>query len=161
MGAVHVSDFTEQLYLVKGPGQLRVDQVKYSEDKTEVSYSYWKLPGKLVKSKLAELISFRARPLPGCCGILVVYYVRPRVVKDGPALFSATMDSIINAAKAAGYASVLMSLLETSKEALATVTGKGFSSTVPMINRKTHNGVVTLQLDLKQEPVKTKTFVVD
>lgn len=159
MGAVHANNFTEALYLVKGPGQLRVESIKYSDDKTEMTYEYWKVSTGLL-AKSSPLISFRARPLPGCCGILVLYYVRLRTVDKGE-IFAKTIEAAVTAAKQAGYASIIMSLLDSSKDAIGIVTSKGFNSSTPMVNKKTDNAVVTLQLDLKQEKKTETKFVVE
>ncbi|MDE1766612.1 MAG: hypothetical protein KGI27_10140 [Thaumarchaeota archaeon] len=153
MGAVHANNFTSELYLIKGPGQLRVSPVKYSDDSTEYQYEYWK-----VGAKPKRLISFRARPLPGCCGILVVYYVRP---DGGRESWYSTMIAVFDAAKKAGYATLMLSLLQSSQEALEDLQKAGYILSKPMVNKKTGNPLVLAYIDLKQVVTTTKTFKVD
>lgn len=156
MSAIHANKFTEKLYLLKGPGYLREFKIPYSDDATEKEYIYYQ--------EGEKLISFRARPLPGCCGVLVVYYVRPASKIDNPqALFTATIKVILEAAKKAEYGCVQMSLLETSDEAISLLQNEGFENLFnPIRNGKTGNLIVVLGKDLDQ-PAKTdkKKFVVE
>lgn len=156
MSAIHANKFTEKLYLLKGPGYLRDFKLEYSDDATEHGYAYYK--------EGEQLISFRARPLPGCCGVLVVYYVRPSSKAENPQdLFTATIRVILEAAKHADYGCVQMSLVETSDEAIELLKHEGFENLFnPMRNGKTGNMLVLLGCDLKQ-PAKTdkKKFVVE
>jgi len=160
MSALHESNFTNQLYLVKGPGQLRVSSDHYSADKTEKIYAYYK--------KDNELVSFRARPLPGCCGVLVVYYVRPKEFKGkifkrtSKEIFTQTIKAVLEAAKAGKYASVLMTLLVSSNEAEEVLEYAGFYASNGMRNAKTGNLLRVFTKDLEQPmSVDHEKFVVE
>lgn len=156
MGAVHTNAFTEKFYVSPLPRFrkenliLRDEPVSYSDDKTEHGYSLSYVP--ITGEKLKPVISFRARPMPGCCGVLMVYYLRPSNVpdaKEAEELYKDTLKAICYAAKAADYGMVCMSLLATSVSAMNILLAEGFTED-RFINGKTGNEVVLLHKDLKQ-----------
>jgi hypothetical protein len=115
MAAIHTQGFEEELY-ARPPlagCHLRAGEVKYSDDKTEREFSYW-------NKARQKVVSFRARPLPGCCGTLVVYYLRPSTrlsLKKQARVYQQTMSRILAAAHAAKYGQLMMTLLLESEEA--------------------------------------------
>jgi branched-subunit amino acid transport protein AzlD len=102
MGAIHATGFTEQLYK-RAPGKfyVRDSKVEYSKDETEREYI-------LGDKKSDAEIRFRARPLPGCCGVLVVYYLRPSGFKNQTKAFNEALSLIIDAAGKAKFGNVLL-----------------------------------------------------
>jgi hypothetical protein len=108
MSAIHPNDFTEALYKRVSSSRyfLQVDSREFSDDKTEVNYVL-RNRKTLFNDKNSTIATFRARPLPGCCGVLVVYYLRPT---DGKAkTFSSVFSLILKCAGDAKYGAVLMS----------------------------------------------------
>lgn len=157
MGATHAQNFTEVLYGLVNRGILRGNYLRdkvldYSADKTEREYMIFDRKGRLV-------VGFRARPLPGCCGILVVYYLRPgSAVKEPQKVFTDTLDLILEAAGLSKIGSVLLT---------QTVDSLGFkalaSSTQPralFTNWKTSNnvGVFMLETAAPAEEAKKANF---
>jgi hypothetical protein len=107
MSAIHATGFTEQLFRVVGRGLFRGLYLRhgkpYSQDSTEEQYE-------LYDKRHNKVVTFRARPLPGCCGVLVVYYLRPdRSAKDPQKVFTDTLALIVEAAGKAKFGAVLMS----------------------------------------------------
>lgn len=160
MGAVHANGFTEKLYAVASSKHLIRDAaVPYSDDKTEHGYTF----GYVKDGQLANSISFRARPMPGCCGVLVVYYLRPNSTleaKEAARLYKETVGLILEAAKAAKYGMVAMSLLSNSHQAIKILREQNFTD-CSFINGKTGNGVVMLLKNLEQPVPASQEFVCD
>lgn len=135
MSAIHPNSFTEALFkevqaLSWQRYYLRVETLGYSDDKTERSYVLVdKLSGKAA-------CTFRARPLPGCCGVLVVYYLRP-AVSSNISFFKKTLRLIEKAAGRARYGCVLL----TQTDASAGYTAMDSAPQWAFVNWKTNNGV--------------------
>lgn len=155
MGAIHVDEFTRKLYLEPLPvfeggdetygTHLRVEKQEYG-DTTEQLYELW--------SGDKQVVSFRARALPGCCGVLVVYYLRPSrtlSVEQATKLYTETVEIIVRAAVKAKYGAIEMTLLATSKAALNILNQTHGFAMLPFINGKSGNEVVHLFKSLGQE----------
>jgi hypothetical protein len=112
MSAIHANEFTEQLYKLAGKKiYIRDNADSYSGDKTERCYSIYD------KKTNKKIIVFRARPLPGCCGVLVVYYLRPQggTSAQGIQVFKSTLMSlIVPAAGNAKFGAVMLSQVDGS-----------------------------------------------
>lgn len=111
MGAVHHDDFTEQMFKQVPEGMyLRTRAVQYSDDVMEREYMLF------ARDTHEKWISFRARRLPGCCGVLVVFYLRPTEhAKKGKEVF---MDTFFRIKTAAGLAKLGSVLLTQTKGSL-------------------------------------------
>ena len=158
MGAIHADNFTEALYKVIQRGYfLRDSEVKYSDDKTERLYDLWRR--KLVGDKHEKLATFRARALPGCCGVLVVYYLRPTQVGSAAKIFNLTFELIRKAAGKAKFGAVLLTQTRPSTgEGILDAKTGGFRSM--FTNWKTRNEISTF-LFLTEDvdpPKKAATF---
>ena len=156
MRAVHASSFTLELInkLVRFNGSLnfwRVGSVDYSLDKTEIQYT-------LHSTKDATCIcTFNARPLPGCCGVLVVYYLRPDTrMKEAKQkkLFQKVFSAILLAAGRAEFGLVMMT--QTKGSFGASILTKCNSYEFEFVNPKTGHAVVTYQIPIP--PVAKKRF---
>ena len=154
MSAIHHNEFTEQFYKVVPKGQyLRDNKIPYSEDKTEREYT-------LYNTKHTKLVSFRARALPGCCGVLVVYYLRPNNLKAGLLetaeekqlrVFEETLELIRIAAGKAKFGTLLLTQTESS------IGGKtGYTPVASFVNWKTKNKVLVYQVETPEPPVEAK-----
>src|SRR5487761_1132826 len=98
MGAQHAETFTEKLVLNPLLGTFWREKLpNYSDDKTERIYKQYSI---LKKDCIVE---FHARQMPGCCGILVVYYLRPQRVKGQINIFKSTIEQIVKIAKESQY----------------------------------------------------------
>jgi hypothetical protein len=88
-------------------------ELKYSDDKTEREYTVG------IKGVSSNVLTFRARPLPGCCGVLVAYYIRPSHLKAAQQerLFKQTVEWIIEAASYAKFGAVLFTQVADSNGA--------------------------------------------
>jgi len=138
MGAIHSTNFTENLYANIGwRWKLRDrDMGKYSDDQTEREYSIYNLQNKRV-------VVFRARALPGCCGVLVVYYLRPSEIGSAMGTFKKTLKLIMKAASKAHFGLVM--LTQTVDSTGDTIL-KAMSTPVTWTNWKTKNNINTYQL---------------
>lgn len=113
MGAIHATGFTEQMHRVMPAGFYLKDKSPIYDntaDKTEVEYTVF------VKRSGTKLLSFRARPLPGCCGVLVVYYLRiEHGIKDPVRVFEAFVQLILTAGSRAKFGQLIFT--QTSESA--------------------------------------------
>lgn len=154
MGAIHHNQFTEELYKIIPKGMyLRDNSNKYSDDQTERTY-------RLYNKKHREIASFRARALPGCCGVLVVYYLRPAPCKrqeDSITVFRDTLEGIVQAAGMAKFGAVLLTQVVGSLGYNALCNN---NNSLRFTNWKTDNTVATFQISTKrpEEPPKAATF---
>ena len=71
MAAIHATGFTEQLFRVLPKNVYLRTSTPYTDDKTETQYDVHD------RKTHGKIVTFRARQMPGCCGVLVVYYLRP------------------------------------------------------------------------------------
>lgn len=105
MGAIHAENFSDGLHRT-APKKYYVRSLKldYSDDKTERKYT-------VKEMKTGNTVAtFNARPLPGCCGVMVVYYLRPvsKIVKT----FREILAWIDKAASVAKYGAVVFTLTD-------------------------------------------------
>lgn len=149
MGAIHASNFTEELYRRVNTGILRGNYLRdhvldYSADKTEREYN-------ILDRRSRGVVSFRARPLPGCCGILVVYYLRPdRNSKDAQKVFTDTLNLIVEAAGGAKYGAVLLTqTVDSAGHRALSEAAAGPAVTCRFVNFKTGNEIVTYTIATK------------
>jgi hypothetical protein len=158
MGAIQAVGFTDQLYHVVGRGlfrglYLRTAPLPWSEDKTEQSYT-------LHNKKHEPVVSFRARPLPGCCGVLVVYYLRPsRDSKEPQKVFTDTLNLIVEAAGLAKFGSVL--LTQTVDTAGSAATAAMAKPSAFFTNWKTNNRIGLFVLETKAPEAEPKKAAFD
>lgn len=156
MGAIHEDGFTIELYKRPIPDgtHLRDWPVSYSDDKTEHEYALCDMTGK-------RLVTWRARLLPGCCGILTVYYLRPnsdQTLAKAQLWYEKTVELIIAAAHVAKLGMIIMSLLGTSQPAIKALEKQGFCLTQTFVNGKTGHNVCFLTRDLQQPIPATREF---
>jgi hypothetical protein len=160
MGIYHAVGFTEQIHRLSKKHYCKDEQWN-KEDLSEREY-------KLESRKDGNIIaSFRARALPGCCGVLVVYYLRPGVTKRGlfhqsaESIFKETLELIIQAAGKAKFGAVL--LTQTLNSTGAKVLGEMLGCHIETFtNWKTKNKVSTYLFPTVHKatkpPVKGPTF---
>lgn len=158
MAAIHAENFTDELYKRVNTGILRGNYLRhrtltYSDDKTERQYSIYNRRGRLV-------VEFRARPLPGCCGVLVVYYLRPaHDAKEPQKVFTDTLSLIAEAAGLAKFGSVLLTQTQDSSGFRA-FTSSGWHSDLPVqpefTNWKTGSRVSVFMILTKAPPEAPK-----
>jgi len=144
MGAIHANTFTNELYRNIPRGNYLRDKRAYSEDQTERVY-------KIYNKRHEEVVSFRARPLPGCCGVLVVYYLRPNSSsrKSNTETFQETLTLIVRCAGLAKFGNVLLTQT-TGSAGYDTLVSSG--SSFKFTNWKTRNDVVTFQITTTPPP---------
>jgi H+/gluconate symporter-like permease len=153
MGAIHATGFTEQMHAVL-PGNVYLKATNYeqAEDKTEYSYTI------IRKSTQTTFATFRARPLPGCCGVLVVYYLRPsyKNPKTAEKTFKDVAEMIIDAAGRARFGQVIFTqtVASSGERVLNSMKMNGI---VMFTNWKTGNKVCTITFQT-HEPPKAKTI---
>lgn len=140
MSVTHDETFTEKLFQAC-PRNMYVRDFKVeSEDKTERSYTFYSRKG-------VRIGSFRARRLPGCCGVLAVYYLRPSTndPKQAKATFQRLLSVITNAAQAALYGAILLTQTagSTGQMALSELAGAAGVNTSTFRNWRTNNTVIT------------------
>lgn len=152
MAAIHAENFTDELYQRVNTGILRGNYLRnrvltYSDDKTERQYSIYGRKGGLV-------VEFRARPLPGCCGILVVYFLRPaHDAKEPQKVFTDTLALIMEAAGMAKFGCVLLTQATESEGYKALNDGMGkFLFT----NWKTSNKIAVFHFETKAPALAVK-----
>lgn len=135
MSAQHSEDFSEKFYqrcpLFK---HVRDERVAYSDDKTERSYTIY-------DRKFNRLCAFRARRLPGCCGVLVIYYLRPTTTKERAAIavFQKTLEWIRLAAGDAKYGAILLSQVVGSAGYEALEAARMANQASDLTNHRTKN----------------------
>jgi|SRR5271157_810740 len=151
MGAIHANEFTECLYKEIGLLKyLRDNSLEYSDDKTERQYTIF--------SRCSNpIVNFRARPLPGCCGVLVVYYLRPTQTKNSLKVFRATLSLIVKAAGKAKFGLVILS--QTINSPIYDIL-KNAHLTTQFTNWKTKNqvGIFTIKTTYKEKKIARKVF---
>jgi hypothetical protein len=149
MGAKHSDTFTDHLQRVVPDGFYLnwTKPTQYDEDKVLRKYDV------IVKADGGTAISFSARTLPGCCGVLTVFYLNiQRDATIEKAL--AWLGMLKEAASNAGYGSMLMSLHSNSPLAGA-LKENGWVS-APFLNHKTGNNITILSAVL---PVSKKKSI--
>lgn len=142
MGAVHVGDFSEQMFrAIPATYYVRVE-LPYSDDRTERTFIVWHRS--LIGNKHTKFATFRARALPGCCGVLCIYYLRPTSTGKGArGDFLKALGWIEKAAALAKYGSVLLTqtMGTTGQEALGeplhTFTNHKTGNVLALYNRAT------------------------
>ena len=136
MGAHHAEKFTEQLVLNPPFGTFwRERPSDWDEDKTERIYKQYSI------LKKECIVEFRARMLPGCCGVLVVYYLRPQRAKNQVKIFKQTLATIIKVAAQTKYGAVMLTQTAGSLGYQALFDYPNMSSIPDFINGKTRNYV--------------------
>jgi hypothetical protein len=137
MGAIHAIGFTEQMHIVL-PGSMYLRSTNYDKADDRTEYSYTVMNKKTGKS----VATFRARPLPGCCGVLVVYYLRPSVDKTAEKVFGSLVVLILKAAGQAKFGQVIFTQANGSTGAkILSVFGSRIVA--HFTNWKTKNGILT------------------
>lgn len=149
MSALHHDDFTEQMFRACPKGwYLRTNAVRHSDDQTERDYSFFD------RDTSEKRITFRARRLPGCCGVLVLYYLRPEKTLDSKtarSLFLTVKELVIKAAGFAKLGQVLMTQTADSAGDAALVSG-GHKSLLGFTNWKTKNSIAVYAFGTEKPP---------
>lgn len=152
MGVTHTEKFSDHLQRAL-PDGFYLDWSKpdtYAEDKVLRKYN--------IKSKEdgQTYAAFSARPLPGCCGVLTVFYL---TLGDKATIETALkwLDVISTAGSDAGYGSLLMTLFAASPLAKTLASTSGWQS-AQFTNHKTSNVLLVLT---KVLPVSKKKTIVN
>ena len=106
--------------------------------------------------------NFSVQQLPGCCGVLVIYYVRVKPFKQ--ATFDMVLQLIETAAKEAGFGSLQMaqtvpaySWMLWKDEPWIKCLDRGWRYSPAFRNRKSNNLITYLTMDMKQPIEKEST----
>lgn len=154
MGALHHDDFTEQMFKLVPEGMyLRTNGVRHSDDGTEREYHFYE------RKTHKQWISFRARRLPGCCGVLVLYYLRPDKDLDAKkqrVLFLEVLSMVVLGAGFAKLGTVLMTQTVDSAGDRALVSA-GFKPIMPFVNWKTGNSISCWSFVTTKPPAPPKS----
>lgn len=146
MGAIHNEGFTDKLYESVPKGWQLRDFPVYSDDKTEREYR--------LRRKGFYGINFRARALPGCCGVLVVYYLRP--ANNKPFTFRATLRWIVKCAGQTKFGAVMLTQTDGSLGLKALSYKQEYTPSAVFKNFKTGNGVAVYVIDTEYKAPKKK-----
>lgn len=154
MGAIHATGFTDKMYRVLPKSvYLKDSAVEHSADKTERLHEVF-------STKTHDsILSFRVRPLPGCCGVLTVYYLRPSG-KNKVTTFKKWVLIILKAAGLARFGQVIFTQ-KAASEGADVLSRLPSGVRVPFTNWKTKNAVETFlfpTVEPKSKLRKTPTF---
>jgi len=153
MGATHTNSFTDAMFCAVNKGFLRGMYLRvenFRVDTTEREF-------KLISKKQKEIIRFFARPLPGCCGVLVVSYLRPgNAEKDPEKVFAATLQLIVKAAGDAKFGTVQLTQVGNSTGYNALRDELHILPTYTFTNYKTGNTVGVFFLGTEAPPPEPK-----
>ena len=150
MGRQHVDDFGDKLYANCSVFTYIRDRRRYEDSKARSYTLYSRRTGK-------SFVSFVAQRLPGCCGVLVIYYLRPVNIKNAAAVFKDTLKQIVKAAGQAKYGAVLLTQTHASCGFTALT---AVESVLNFTNWRTGNRICTylINTDAPKERPKAPVF---
>jgi len=157
MGANHDFNIENQLHWTTPKNwRIRTKFSAHDGDKTQLEVS-------IVRGVGGRSIgSVKIRELAGCCGVLVVYYLRPNEAKEVRAIksFQAIHLWIAKAAKKAGYGALMYTQTSGSigYKALTDITKVHVEPNGAFVNGKTGNIVSAFFWTLKQKTKQKLDF---
>lgn len=111
-------------------------------------YVYSKLDLVEIGGRSWQAARFKTRPMPGCCGVLLVYYLVP--TKGREEVVPELVETIGIAAQAAGYGMLMFT--QKLKSPLCGILEKADYLNTPFINGKTGNKLNVYLKVLAQKP---------
>lgn len=151
MGALHHDDFTEQMFKqMPKTMYLRTNGVRHSDDATEREYNLFE------RDTHKKWISFRARRLPGCCGVLVLYYLRPDKELGSSKQRSVFLETLAMVQRAAGLSKLGMVLMTQTMDSAGDRALDGQPAVGKFVNWKTNNTIRTYVFYTEKPPAPPK-----